>query len=110
MDQAAKPPNKRTVKTQVQPPPPTNTLQRPEPLVRAVDRVAGTVREVRPQLRFVILDYGPGKVPQLDQKLSVYRGTDKVGEIKISGPYRGTTVAADITAGEAKFGDLVKED
>lgn len=100
----------RVVRTEVQPPPPSRTTQAQEPAVRAVDRVSGTIREVRQQLRFVILDFGPGKVPQLDQKLSVYRGTDKVGEIKVSGPYRGTTVAADITAGEVKFGDLVREE
>lgn len=103
----------RTIRTQVQPANPTTPAvapQRTEPAVRPVNALSATVREVNTRLRFVILDYGPGKVPQLDQKLGVYRGTDKVGEIKISGPYRGTTVAADITAGEAKFGDQVREE
>ena len=31
-----------------------------------------------------------------------------VEAIKISGPYRNTTVAADIVAGEVKYGDEVK--
>jgi hypothetical protein len=48
-------------------------------------------------------------MPQLDQQLNVYRLDQKVAELKISGPYLGTTVAADVTAGEAMLGDLVRD-
>ena len=48
-------------------------------------------------------------MPQLDQVLHVYRLDQKVAEVKISGPYLGTTVAADVIAGEASEGDLVRD-
>jgi hypothetical protein len=47
-------------------------------------------------------------MPQLDQQLNVYRLDQKVAELKVSGPYLGSTVAADITAGEVLEGDLVR--
>jgi hypothetical protein len=65
---------------------------------------------VNKALRFVVVDFANQKLPQLDQKLSVYRFDQKVAEIKVSGPYLGTTVAADITAGDAGPGDLVRNE
>ena len=62
------------------------------------------------QLRFVIVDFVNQKLPRLEQKLVVYRLDQKVAEVKISGPYRGTTVATDITAGEAQMGDIVRDE
>ena len=71
--------------------------------------MSGRVVGVRDALRFVIVDFANGRMPQLDQRLNVYRQEQKVAEVKISGPYRGTTVAADITVGDAMLGDLVRE-
>jgi hypothetical protein len=79
------------------------------PAVRAVNAVAGRIIAVRAPLRFVIIDFAGGRMPQLDQRLQVYRLDQKVAEVKISGPYLGTTVAADITAGDAFEGDLVRD-
>ena len=79
------------------------------PSVRPVDAVTGRVIAVREPLRFVIIDFPAQKLPKLDQRLAVYRLDQKVAEIKISGPYLGTTVAADITAGDVREGDLVRE-
>lgn len=81
----------------------------PRPTVRPVDAVRGRVNSVRDDLRFVIVDFAGSKLPRLDQTLTVYRLDQKVAELKVSGPYRGTTVAADITAGDARPGDLVRD-
>ena len=80
-----------------------------KPAIRAANVVSGRVVGVRDALRFVIVDFANGRMPQLDQRLNVYRQDQKVAEVKISGPYRGTTVAADITVGDAMLGDLVRE-
>jgi hypothetical protein len=77
--------------------------------VRPVQAVTGRIIAVRDALRFVVIDFGAGKMPKLEQRLWAYRLDQKVAELKVSGPYLGTTVAADITAGEAREGDLVKE-
>lgn len=81
---------------------------RERPVIRPADLPLGRVVNVNDVLRFVVIDFPTGRLPALEQRLSVYRVDQKVGEIRISGPYRGTTVAADILAGEAKFGDAVK--
>jgi hypothetical protein len=81
----------------------------PKARVRPVEAVRGRVVSVRDDLRFTIVDFLGGKMPVLDQQLIVYRLDQKVAEIKVSGPYRGTTVAADITAGEVKPGDLARD-
>lgn len=80
-----------------------------QPAVRPVNVLAGRVIAVRAPLRFVIIDFANGRMPQLDQRLHLYRLDQKVAEVKISGPYLGTTVAADITAGDALEGDLVRD-
>jgi hypothetical protein len=68
-------------------------------------RIVGGQKE----FRFVIIDFTNGRRPQLDEKLGVYRVGQKVGEIRVSGPFgQDTTVAADVLAGEAKYGDEVK--
>jgi hypothetical protein len=77
--------------------------------VRPVEAVRGRIIAVREPLRFVVIDFGTTKMPKLEQMLWVYRLDQKVAELKVSGPYLGTTVAADITAGEAREGDLVRE-
>ena len=77
--------------------------------VRPVEAVRGRIIAVREPLRFVVVDFGATKMPKLEQMLFVYRLDQKVAELKVSGPYLGTTVAADITAGEVREGDLVRE-
>jgi len=47
-------------------------------------------------------------VPQVDQRLGVYRQGQKVGEVKISSQARNSIIAADITQGEANVGDEVR--
>jgi hypothetical protein len=80
-----------------------------KPTVRPIQAVSGRIIAVREPLRFVVIDFGASKMPRLEQILSVYRLDQKVAELKVSGPFYGTTVAADITAGEVREGDLVRE-
>jgi hypothetical protein len=80
-----------------------------KPSIRLADAINGRVLAVRSPLRFVIVDFSASKMPKLDQRLSVYRLDQKVAELKVSGPYLGTTVAADVTAGDALEGDLVRD-
>ena len=90
----------------------TNEVANPggKSVVRALDALSGRIVSVKDDLRFVIVDFPNQRLPRLEQKLAVYRADQKVAEIKVSGPYRGTTVAADITAGDARYGDLVRDE
>lgn len=96
----------RTIKVSVD----TNSVSNPRQVTFAADALDGRVVTVNKALRFVVVDFANQKLPQLDQKLSVYHFDQKVAEIKVSGPYLGTTVAADITAGDASPGDLVRNE
>jgi hypothetical protein len=80
-----------------------------KPAMRPVQLLNGRIVGTRPALRFVIIDFQNSRLPQLDQVLHVYRLDQKVAEVKISGPYMGSTVAADVIAGEAGDGDLVRD-
>ena len=95
---------KATAKVVEQSSPATN-----KPAVRPADTVSGRVIAVREPLRFVIIDFTSSRMPQLDQRLNVYRLDQKVAELKVSGPYLGSAVAADVTAGQALEGDLVRD-
>ena len=70
----------------------------------------GRVVVVRPDLRFVVVDFFLSELPRIDQPLGVYREGRKVGELKITGPERDKQIAADIVAGEVKVGDEVRPD
>jgi hypothetical protein len=66
------------------------------------------VISVKNDLRFVLIDFTNSRRPGLDERLNVYRVGQKVAEIKVSGPFLNTTVAADLLAGDARYGDEVK--
>lgn len=87
---------------------PQQTAQ-PKPSARQVDAIRGRVASVRDDLRFAIVDFAGGKMPILDQRLYAYRLDQKVAEIRVSGPYRGTTAAVDIVQGDTQPGDLVRD-
>jgi hypothetical protein len=73
-----------------------------------ITEAAGKVASVNPNLRFVVIDFALNPVPQVDQRMAVYRQGQKVGEVKISSQSRNSIIAADITAGEAQVGDEVR--
>ena len=81
-----------------------------KPEVTLDEAVLGTVVSVNPALRFLVMDFPVRKLPVLEQRLNVYRNGQKVGEVKVTGPGRDTTIAGDIMAGEAQVGDEVRED
>lgn len=68
----------------------------------------GRVHMVNPGLRFVVIDYTLGGVPPLQSLLSVFRGTEKVGQVRLSGPERNGFVAADIVEGYLQVDDEVR--
>jgi hypothetical protein len=93
----------------------TSNQPTPAPIPASLPRtrvlpLTARIASVNDKLRFVVVDFTNSRQPQIDERLSVYRVGEKVAEIKISGPYRNTTVAADIMAGEVKYGDEVKTD
>jgi len=77
---------------------------------RLDERVQGKVIHANPQLRFVVMDFPLRRMPALEQRLNVYRENQKVGEVKVSGPTRDTTIAGDVMVGEARVDDEVRED
>ena len=81
-----------------------------EPGNRLDERVQGKVIVANPQLRFVVVEFPLRRMPALEQRLNVYRAGRKVGEIKVSGPARDTTIAGDVMVGEARVEDEVRED
>jgi tetratricopeptide (TPR) repeat protein len=80
------------------------------PIVTQVDVVAGTVVWVNAKLRFVVADFALNPLPALDQRLGVYRQRQKVGQLKVTGPVRESTVVADILTGDVRVGDQVRQD
>jgi len=80
-----------------------------KPTVTADGGLSGRIVSVNSVLRFVVIDFPLLKMPALEQRLSVYRQGQKVGEVKITGPMQDTTIAGDITTGEAQWGDEVRE-
>ena len=77
-------------------------------LVRSRD--GGTVKllRVEERLRFVVLDYSLSPIPPLGTLMEVERAGEKVGEVKITGPASGVTIAADIVNGTLQPGDLAR--
>ncbi len=59
--------------------------------------------------RFVILNFPLGQMPSLDSVMTIYRHGVKVGQIKITGPQRDDSIAADVISGEARVADAARE-
>ena len=78
-------------------------------IVTPGNALSGKVLKVNPGARFVVLSFPIGKLPGVDQQLSVYRHNLKVGEVKVTGPQREDNIVADISAGEAQVGDDVRD-
>jgi hypothetical protein len=69
----------------------------------------GKVARANQNLRFVVLAFPITRMPAIEQRLVVYRGGLKVGEVKISGPQQDENIVADIVAGDADAGDEVRD-
>lgn len=70
----------------------------------------GTVVKVNKKLRFAVLEFPLHPMPTIGQQLFLYRRGQKVARIKVTGPARGQTVAADILEGSAEENDEVRAD
>jgi Ni/Co efflux regulator RcnB len=88
----------------------TNRTTTEKPPVTVIQSPGGTVASVNRALRFVVLDFSIHSLPPVDQRLNLYREGRKVGEVKVTGPARDTTIAADILTGEATIGDEAREE
>jgi hypothetical protein len=69
----------------------------------------GKVAMVNNNGRFVVLTFPIGHLPGAEQRMSLYRQGQKVGEIKISNMQQEDNVVADLTSGDAQVGDEVRE-
>jgi hypothetical protein len=70
--------------------------------------LSGKVASVNTAGQFVVITFAAGQVPAVDQKLNVYRGDLKVGEVKMSKEQIGANAVADLVTGEARVGDTVR--
>ena len=77
-------------------------------LVRPLDGTTAKLLSVNARLRFVVLDYSLSPMPVFGQRLEVVRDGQKVAELKVTGPARGSTTAADIVSGEPRPGDVAR--
>lgn len=89
---------------------PASGLTEKFPRVTPILESKGAVKAVNPTSRFVVIDFYLSQLPQIGQRLNLYRRGLKVGEVKISGPEMSRYVAADIVAGEAQIGDEARPD
>ncbi|MGV3754440.1 MAG: hypothetical protein ACO1QS_03600 [Verrucomicrobiota bacterium] len=80
-----------------------------KPEVAPANELAGKIIMVNDTLRYVVVDFGFGRLPQAEQRLGVYRGGNKIAEIKISAHSRNSNFAADIVTGTVQMGDEVKQ-
>jgi hypothetical protein len=71
---------------------------------------AGRVAAVNDKLRFVVIDFSLSRVPEVEQRLNVYRQGQKTGEVRVSGPTINQNTVADILSGEVQVGDEVRTD
>lgn len=72
--------------------------------------VRGKIVVLNPVARYVIVSYPLGHIPQPERRMGVYRDGLKVGEIKMGAQRIDTNAVADITAGDCRVGDEVREE
>lgn len=104
----------RTVATLPAPPvnePPTKTNAPPvkPPIVTPDNSVTGKVVKFNETTRIVVLEFPLINMPGPDRTLFLYRNDLKVGEIKTSRWQRDQLIVADLIAGEAQAGDVVRD-
>lgn len=79
-------------------------------VIRPLDGRAGSVILVQDRLRFVVLDYSFNDLPPTGSFLEVYRGSSRVGRVRLSRWSNATTAAADIIEGSPQVGDIARPD
>ena len=86
------------------PPPSTSNVRLTQPL----DATVGRVISVNPRLKFVVLDYALNELPSVDDLLVLTRAGAPVGELKVTGPRRNSTIVANIVSGDPQPGDQAR--
>ena len=81
----------------------------PEPIVTPDNSLSGKVASYNSVGRFVVLSFPVGQMPKMDEKLFLYRGGLKVGEVKITGPQNDNNIVADLVTGDTQAGDEVRD-
>jgi len=79
-----------------------------EPRIRPLDDSVGRVVSVNVRLKFAVLDYTLYRLPAQGQMLVAERDGAVVGELRVNGPAQGTTLSADVLAGELRAGDRTR--
>jgi len=90
---------------------PAKTAAAPEAMQNIVtpdDSLTAKVLVVNANLRFVVLSFPDGRMPKLDQHLFLYHDGLKAAEVKVVGPQQETSIVADVLSGEARVGDMVR--
>ena len=77
-------------------------------IVTPASGITGRVVSLNTAGQFVVITYEGGQMPARGQKLNVYRGSLKVGELKATDWQNGPNQVADILTGEAGPGDEVR--
>ena len=87
---------------------PSMTVTNGNAIMTLTDTQFGKVFSVNAALHFAVLDYSLNQVPNIGDRLFVYRQGIKVAEVRVSGPQMNSNIVADIVAGEVKVGDEVR--
>ena len=82
---------------------PIATAARVEPLPKQNGRIVS----VNADLRFAVLEFPAGSLPEIGRQMSVFRDGTAVGLVKVSGPHRNLHTIADIKSGDIGTGDQV---
>ena len=77
-------------------------------VVTPATSLVGKVVQVNTAGRFVVLNFPLGRLPALEQRMNLYRGGLKVGEVKITGPQDDDNIVADLTTGDSEVGDQAR--
>ena len=73
-----------------------------------IDPAPAKIIIVRPEEKFVVVDFSLRTMPALGTKLTAYRAGRKIGTVQLNGPVLARTVAADVLDGEMQNGDEVR--
>jgi hypothetical protein len=87
---------------------PAVSLESDQVIITPDTGLVGKISRVNEDGRFVVMTFPIGHLPNLNQRLNVYRRGLKVGEIRVTGPQLDDNVVGDIGAGEARPGDEIR--
>jgi hypothetical protein len=77
--------------------------------ITVVQGLSGKIASANQDLKFVVITFPIGQMARIDQRLAVYRDGNKVAELNVTGPQKDDSIVADISAGDVKVGDEVRD-